>query len=196
MLLPFVVVAVLKYFSLRRQLIVGRHVVRIIDFWRAVSKVQFGVAAMCALLAACYIVILINDKHHSDSFVTISFSLFLICGIAIAIRTGQAFAVGLIGVVLDKDENTISFPTDGILRSFTSLRVVMDAIIPASMETLPISSIRSFNRQAGKTLIIHGDFGSRAITFSDKLRRDQLLSCLSGYRRYNDLELAGAGDYA
>ena len=121
--------------------------------------------------------------------------LFLIA-ITIAFRTGVAFAVGLIGVVLDKGNGTIAFPTDGILRSFTSFRVVMDSVIPASMEMLPVSSIRSLNRQAGKTLLIHGDFVSRSITFSDKLRRDQLLSCLSGYRRYNDLEFAGPGDYA
>jgi hypothetical protein len=127
--------------------------------------------------------------------VFVGFFLLLLSGGWIVIQSGRALSAGLIGVVLNRDEMSLSFPSDGVLRSF-DLFTVLNSIIPARIETIPLASVKGWSRQAGVTLLIHGDFGSHAITFSDKLRRDQLLKFMNGYRGFSDLEMVGGGDYA
>lgn len=47
-----------------------------------------------------------------------------------------------------------------------------------SMDAVPLASIERITRQAGKRVLLHGDFGSRHITFTDKLKRDECLHLL------------------
>jgi hypothetical protein len=46
-----------------------------------------------------------------------------------------------------------------------------------SMDSVPLASIERITRQAGKR-VLHGEFGSRHITFTDKLKRDECLHLL------------------
>ena len=193
---PFSVASLYYYILLKKKYLAGGYEMRIIDIRRAFQRSRYGfMLAISLMVGAGYVLALASGKIVELFFYSV---LLLVSSavLAIMILTAKAFAVGLIGVVIDKRGGVIHFPTDGVLRSFSSVSVILNSIIPCSMETIRISDILSINRQAGRTLLIHGQFGSRAITFSDKLRRDQLLSCLSGYKRFNDLEGASSGDYA
>ncbi|SNB84543.1 hypothetical protein SAMN06265338_1372 [Rhodoblastus acidophilus] len=194
-LLPFLIVAIFKYLMLKRSFINNKNVVRIVDITRAFNRIIPGLSIVTIIIIVTYSFHQIYiDQHYSDAILSSTIAVIAFIYILTAWRTASAFASGLIGVVIDSDDATLNFPTDGVLRSF-SFNVIMNAIIPASREILTLNRIQTYNRQAGKTLIIHGDFGSRAITFSDKLRRDQLISLISGYRRFSDSEYSGEGDY-
>jgi hypothetical protein len=194
--IPFALVATIEYFRMRQRYLRGAKIERIIDIKRAFHRITFGLAALTFIAVGAYISLTMMPKDASQTMVLLTFAIFCLLALVVAALSGKAFAAGLIGVVLNRSNGTLSFPTDGILRSFSDVSTISNAVIPNSMVTIKVSEIKGFNRQAGRTLIIHGAFGSRAITFSDKLRRDQLLASLSDFRRFIDLEFAGPGDYA
>ena len=41
-----------------------------------------------------------------------------------------------------------------------------------------VVNVRNIKASAGKRVLLHGDFGSRHITFTDKLKRDECLHLL------------------
>lgn len=194
--IPFAIVAAFEYFRLRRRYLRDPRVERIIDVKRAFHRLTYGLGVLMFVALGGYVSLIMMPKDASPAGGNVLFGVFCLLALVVAILSGRAFAVGLIGVVLNRSEGTLSFPTDGIIRSISDLGAISNAIIPTSMITINIADIKSLNRQAGKTLIVNGPFVSYAITFSDKLRRDQLLAGLSDFKRFNDLEFSGAGDYA
>ena len=54
-----------------------------------------------------------------------------------------------------------------LLRQFTSL------------DSVPLNAIDRITRQAGKRVLIHGDFGSRHLSFTSKLKRDECIYLLT-----------------
>ncbi len=194
--IPFLIVAGVEYFRLKRRYLDRGETIRIVDLWRAFQRAGYGLAAAMAVAAAAYLLLGMKQDAASQLFLTAGLVALAALGLAIAVLTGRAFAIGLLGVILDRRTGTLVFPSDGILRSFSDPLVVVNSIIPFMVESLPVKEIKGMTRQAGRTLLLHGDFGSRAITFSDKLRRDQLLGLLSNNRKFVDFESASAGDYA
>ncbi len=195
--IPFAVAAAVQYFRLRKQYLVPDNtIVRIVDFRRAIHRAGYGFGVLTGFVVVAWGMLLLEQNAKVSAPVIAGWLLLFAIGLVVSVLTGMAFAAGLLGVVFDHRAGLITFPTDGVLRSYASPTVLVNAIIPFSVETLKLSEIRGINRQAGRTLLIYGAFGSRAITFSDKLRRDQLLGLLSGNQRFNDAEFAGAGAYA
>ena len=194
-LIPFIPVAVWQYLRWRKRHLPTGGVTRIVDLGRALQRTGKGAFAMAVLILFGLLLVGGLSQNHPEAASTM-FWIVGICGVGIGIQTARAFAAGLLGVIVNHDAESLTFPSDGVLRSYADAFTIIDAVIPGSIETLLLSAIRGWTRQAGKSLLLHGEFGSRAITFSDKLRRDQLLKVLSGYESFSDLELAGPGDYA
>jgi hypothetical protein len=47
------------------------------------------------------------------------------------------------------------------------------------LDSVPLDAIDRITRQAGKRVFIHGEFGSRHISFTNKLKRDECIHLLT-----------------
>ena len=47
------------------------------------------------------------------------------------------------------------------------------------MDSVSLADVQKITRQAGKKLFLHGDFGSRRISFTDKLKRDECIHLIT-----------------
>jgi len=62
-----------------------------------------------------------------------------------------------------------------------------------TVEEVQLNQIRKITRQAGKKLFIHGKFGSRGMSFSNKQKRDECISAIEDAARLSaSLEYEGA----
>ena len=191
-------ISIIDYYNLKNIYVNGKNINRIIDLNRAFGRCNSAIAVSILILSpvlfvSYYIINQINNIAIIFTYILIGVNIFLI--VIFVTLTSRVFAAGLLGVVINKKENIIVFPTDGIIRNIT-FEKIRNSIIPSYVENINISEIRQLTRQSGKTLLISGDFGSRAITFTDKLRRDELLGYLSKYSKFLDFEMAGSDNYA
>lgn len=199
---PFLIVTAIHYSQLKSALLNEPGARRIIDVRRALQRLMIGASIIAGLLVAFFLVLGYASsgqgsvKSQLAPVAIVGLVFLALAVLAAGVMTGRAFAAGLIGVVVNPRRKTVSFPTDGILRSFSDTKVLASSIIPASVETISLKEIHGLTRQGGTSVLLQGEFGSRAITFSDKLRRDECLMLLSGGKRITDFELAGEGDYA
>jgi hypothetical protein len=63
------------------------------------------------------------------------------------------------------------------------------------MDQVDIDEIEKITRQAGKRLFIHGPFGSRGISFTNKQKRDECYSAIQSASNKKSLLLNEMEDY-
>lgn len=82
----------------------------------------------------------------------------------------------MIGVLLFPNDGLIVIPRDSLTNTATQdiaqAKWFKDMF---SLEAIQTQSIKKITRQAGKRLFIHGDFGTRRISFSNKQKRDECI---------------------
>jgi hypothetical protein len=101
---------------------------------RGFHRLKYGLTAMFLLVVFAFYAV--SLAGGSAGLSAIIMSIRALAAVIIGVFTGRAFAVGLIGVVIDREQNTITFGSDGVLRSLSDPKVIFDSIIPASVETL------------------------------------------------------------
>lgn len=82
------------------------------------------------------------------------------------------------GVTAEPASDTLSMPFDFANLSIGDYLQLKFLTQLGTMEEVPLSSIDRITREAGKSLHIHGRFGSRGIHFSNKQKRDECLAML------------------
>lgn len=101
--------------------------------------------------------------------VTLSLGVFLLNW------AGKAQAYAFLGVIVDYDQGLVFFsPNTESLDIVDRLMVIPTIKQMTSMDSVPQASIERITRQAGKRVLLHGELGSRHITFTDKLKRDRV----------------------
>lgn len=102
--------------------------------------------------------------------------------LAIAIYLGYKIArsasSNYFGVYIDRENDRAVFPKDlGILSASEMIKLKFITEL-GEMDEVPLSQIKRITRQAGNSLFIHGRFGSRSLSYSDKQKRDECISAI------------------
>ncbi|WP_087744119.1 MULTISPECIES: hypothetical protein [unclassified Acidovorax] len=162
----------LYYFSrLKKQYLTGPHARRIFDIGaQGTSLLVSGV------LGYLYYMIAVVLWHY----VPLTLVLTLPLGLVLLIWMGKAQAYAFLGVIVDYDKGVVFFrPNEESLDIGDMLLVVPLLRQFTSLDSVPLSAIDRITRQAGKRVFIHGEFGSRHISFTNKLKRDECIHLLT-----------------
>lgn len=129
-------------------------------------------AASGAVLEAMFSVLMICVAVPTIAVV------FLVClGISAHIGTSQ------IGMLVFPDRGVFVIPADPAKNTLTEnvfrLKWLIDRF---SMEELPIAQLDKITRQSGTSAYIHGSFGTRAIEWRNKQKRDECIATLERAR--------------
>ncbi|WP_455231419.1 hypothetical protein [Geopseudomonas aromaticivorans] len=93
-------------------------------------------------------------------------------------KIARSVSTNYFGVYVDSANDRVVFPEDlGNLSLGEILRLKIITRL-GEMDEVPLSGIKRITRQSGTKLFIHGQFGSRAIKYSDKQKRDECISAI------------------
>lgn len=162
----------LYYFSrLKKQYLTGPHARRIFDIGaQGTSLLVSGV------LGYLYYMIVVVLWHYAPLTLVLTVPL----GLVLLIWMGKAQAYAFLGVIVDYDKGVVFFrPNEESLDIGDMLLVVPLLRQFTSLDSVPLSAIDRITRQAGKRVFIHGEFGSRHISFTNKLKRDECIHLLT-----------------
>ena len=173
---PFLILSVFKFLSLKQQYMSGKNFHRVVD----IGTLKPPLIACAGLVFITYLAFAITSGIHSI------LGILTICAaVAVAYKMAQWVAVKYIGAIIDADKYMVYFPPDmqsyGV-EDYLAFKFLKDM---STLDTVQIKEISRITRQAGKRLYLHGSFGSRAIVFSDKQKRDECMSAIQ--------QLAGKG---
>ena len=162
----------LYYFSrLKKQYLTGPQARRIFDIGaQGTSLLVSGV------LGYLYYMIAMVLWHYAPLTLVLTLPL----GLVLLIWMGKAQAYAFLGVIVDYDKGVVFFrPNEESLDIGDMLLVVPLLRQFTSLDSLPLDAIDRITRQAGKRVFIHGEFGSRHISFTNKLKRDECIHLLT-----------------
>jgi len=153
--------------KLKKKYITGPHTRRIFDMrmsWEAM--VSSGAVAIFYIVCA---VLLAKDRPWT-------YILSVPLGLFVLYWVGKVQGQALLGVVVDYDQGLVFFPPNHESLDIGDYIMVIPMIRQFTrMDSVPLAGIQCITRQAGKSLFMHGDFGSRRITFTNKLKRDECI---------------------
>ncbi|MGE4329335.1 hypothetical protein [Diaphorobacter sp.] len=162
----------LYYFSrLKKQYLTGPHARRIFDIGAQGTSLFIS-----GVLGYVYYMIVVVLYHY----VPLTLVLTLPLGLVLLIWMGKAQAYAFLGVIVDYDKGVVFFrPNEESLDIGDMLLVVPLLRQFTSLDSVPLDAIDQITRQAGKRVFIHGEFGSRHISFTNKLKRDECIHLLT-----------------
>ena len=162
----------LYYFSrLKKQYLTGPHARRIFDI-----GAQGTSLLVSGGLGYLYYMIAVVLWHYAPLTLVLTVPL----GLVLLIWMGKAQAYAFLGVIVDYDKGVVFFrPNEESLDIGDMLLVVPLLRQFTSLDSVPLSAIDRITRQAGKRVFIHGEFGSRHISFTNKLKRDECIHLLT-----------------
>ena len=105
--------------------------------------------------------------------------LFLYLGRQVA----RWLAATYFGVLVDPLQDRVLLPCDTAsygIADYISFRFLKDM---GTVDSVPLSAITKITRKAGKSLYVHGAFGSRAMTFTNKQKRDECIAAIESASR-------------
>lgn len=166
---PFLLLSVFKFYNLKSRFMSGTNFHRVIDIG-TLKQPLMGCAGL--VLISYFAFVVTSNIHKLFGVVTVCIATYA------AFMMAQWVAVKYIGAIIDADKRYIYFPPDmqsyGV-EDYLKCRFLQDM---ANLDEVRIDSINRITRQAGKKLYLHGDFGSRAIAFSDKQKRDECMTAI------------------
>ena len=175
-ILATLVFSLYHFSKLKQQYLVGPNVRRVFDIGtQGKALIASGLFGF-----VCYIIgALLYDKAPISLLLTIPL------GVVLLNWAGKVQAYAFLGVIVDYDRGLVFFPPNPESLDIVESQTVMPSLRQmTSLDAVPLASIERITRQAGKRVLLHGDFGSRHITFTDKLKRDECLNLLmAGGRR-------------
>jgi hypothetical protein len=162
----------LYYFSrLKKQYLTGPHARRIFDIGAQGTSLFIS-----GVLGYAYYMIVVVLYHY----IPLTLVLTLPLGLVLLIWMGKAQAYAFLGVIVDYDKGVVFFrPNEESLDIGDMLLVVPLLRQFTSLDSVRLDAIDQITRQAGKRVFIHGEFGSRHISFTNKLKRDECIHLLT-----------------
>lgn len=181
--IPFMLLAFLHYRKMKSRYLTNRNVQRVVDIGRFYTVLGSGIASVVGMLVVLWIGAanighgLATSRHGSVIIITLMV-LYILLMLYPFKKLADAAATAYLGVILEDDFNTLIFPAD--LANCTASDIVKLRFLKGlgTVERFQYSQITSFTREKGKLFYIHGDFGSRALSFSNKQKRDECLAAL------------------
>ncbi len=183
LILPFVLYGFFQRGALLRRLQISKNARQVFDAGNIASAVWthylwFAFAVSFTVLG--YFVAA-NNLGVVAGVIYAGFGLMVSLGTALA--AGMATGVASIGVWVDPATDRVIYPNDGVSRSFEDLISFRWALGGLVMAEVPLSEVASMTREAGKTVLVQGDFGSCRIAFSSKLKRDDCFNAIKAASR-------------
>jgi tellurium resistance protein TerD len=181
--IPFMAFAYLHYRNLKSRYVTNKNVQRIVDIGRLYAAVGTAIAALAISLGMFWFISAMFTKSTAGtSFSDFVFPIMLVIYVLVMVyplkKLADAAGTAYLGVILDDSSQTLIFPAD--LANCSASDIVKLRFLEGlgSVDMIPLTQISSFTREKGRLLHIQGDFGSRALSFSNKQKRDECLSAL------------------
>lgn len=169
------VFSTVHFLRFKSRYVQGPQVRRIFDMgnsWRAILETGVLAVAYCAIGWALY------EQAPGSLFATVPLGLFVFNWL------GQVQARAFLGVVVDHEKGEVLFLNSSANLDITDYLMVLPVIRNYnSFDRLALADVQWITRQAGKSLFLHGDFGSRRIDFSNKLKRDECIHLVTANAR-------------
>lgn len=169
------VFSTVHFLRFRRQYAHGPQVRRIFDMgnsWRAILETGVLAVAYCAVGWALY------EQAPASLFAAVPLGLFVFNWL------GQVQARAFLSVVVDYEKGEVLLLNSSANLDITDYLMVLPVIRNYnSFDRLALADVQWITRKAGKSLFLHGEFGSRRIDFSNKLKRDECIHLLTGNAR-------------
>ena len=174
-LIPFIAVGIVfalyHYAKLKKQYLTGSHVRRVFDLGSNWTAMMFSSILAFGYFAATY-----SLYRYAPWSVIFTVPL----GLVVLNWVGKLQAYAFLGVVVDYQQGAVFFPPNSEnLAIMDTLLVVPGIRQLTTMDSVSLADVQKITRQAGKKLFLHGDFGSRRISFTDKLKRDECIHLIT-----------------
>lgn len=174
-MIPFIVLALVfglyHYAKLKRQYLTGPHVRRVFDMGINGGAMFFSGFLACGYFAVAYFLY---------RYAPLSLVLTVPMSLVVLNWVGKLQASAFLGVVVDYQQGVVFFPpNDEALDIMDSLLIWPRIRQLTTMDTVLLTDVQKITREAGKRLFLHGDFGSRRISFTGKLKRDECIHLIT-----------------
>lgn len=174
-MIPFIVLALVfglyHYAKLKKQYLTGPHVRRVFDIGMNGSAM-----VVSGLLAFGYFIAAFSLYRYAS----LSLVLTVPMGLVVLNWVGKLQAYAFLGVVVDYQRAVVFFPPNEEALDIVDFLLIWPRVRQlTTMDTLLLADIQKITREAGKRLFLHGDFGSRRIGFTDKLKRDECIHLIT-----------------
>jgi len=169
--IPFIVVAFRHYKRMQERFPPTATSQRIFDTLNLLPPLSVGSATVIATVGAIY-------YASGWSLAILAVPLIAVAGIWLSCVMARWVGATYFGVIVDSANDTIVLPKDMAsygISDYLHLQFIRDL---GEVDILNLSSITKITREAGKHVYIHGPFGSRGMTFSNKQKRDECLAAI------------------
>lgn len=159
------------YVRLRKQYLTGPQVHQVFDIgsgWAATLSSGITALVLVMLAAGAY------SQAQWTAVITVPLVLYWLYWV------GKVQAYAFMGVVVDYPQGRVMFPPNPESLDIVDYIKVMPVMRHfANMDSVALADVQRITRQAGKSLFLHGDFGSKRITFTNKLKRDECIHLIT-----------------
>ena len=174
-LIPFILAAIAfslyHYAKLKAKYLTGPHTRRVFDMgtnWEAMLRSSVMAFAYAALAWLLY--------QRAPWTMVLSVPL----GLVVLNWVGKVQAQAFLGVVVDYQQGLIYFPPNSESLDISDYLTVLPVVRQfTTLDSVPLADVQRITRQAGKKVFLHGDFGSRRISFTNKLKRDECIHLIT-----------------
>ncbi len=184
--LPMMIFSIIRYRNIKSTYMENEHTQRVFDI---------GNLAPAFITAGSFLVlafIVCNYSLGSPIGFLLGPITLIVAGL-ICFKIAQSIGVTYFGVLVDPANNRVLLPKDMAnysVSDYLNLKFITEL---GTVEEVQLNQIRKITRQAGKKLFIHGKFGSRGMSFSNKQKRDECISAIEDAARLSaSLEYEGA----
>lgn len=174
------------YMRLRSRYLKSKGVRRVVDIWNLGAPFYSFVAL---ILGTWMINGMLYDKPPAFRFVALAIALY------IAIKLAQRSASCYFGAAVIPEAGTVVFPEDMAgygIGDYITLKFIRNL---ARMDEIDLDDIEKISRQSGKRLYMHGPFGSRGISFTNKQKRDECIFAIQAVAKNRSILLNELEDY-
>lgn len=174
-MVPLLVVSVAftwyHFAALKRRFVTGPHVRRVFDLGS-----NYDAVFASGLLGFLYGLLTwgLYGRWPASLLLTIPLGFYVLNWM------GRMQARAFLGVVVDYQQGRVFFPATIDKLDITDVLKVTPVLqCFVALDDVALLAVQRISRRAGKELFLHGDFGSRRITFSDKLKRDECIHLIT-----------------
>lgn len=166
-----VVFSLYHYAKLKRQYVTGPQVRQVFDMGTSgQAMLTSGIFALMYTMMAANA----SSKYPLTMLISVPLGLYLLYWV------GKVQAYAFLGVIVDYPQGKVLFPPNPeSLDIFDYLKIMPMVRQFTSLDSVALADVQRITRQAGKSLFLHGDFGSRRITFTNKLKRDECIHLIT-----------------
>lgn len=180
-LVPCIICSIVYYYTYNKRFPEGEHTQQVFDVKSLLEPLVKGTVALGIFAAS--ILFGIDSLDAGNGGPTPLKWLGLILAAVIGLIgmfyvVPRYWAATYFGMRLDTERDVLVFRKDMAnyrLTDYLKARIFFEF---GDLETVPLTSIRRITREAGKNLYVHGPFGSRAIRFTNKQKRDECIAAI------------------